>query len=89
MLGFKKLLGFSPCIFRGCGLFSANSWGLVPFSRPMTTVVGCPILVPQCLGPTEEQVDHSHMLYVKALEQLFDEHKESCGVPASTRPTFI
>ncbi|TKC48808.1 hypothetical protein EI555_019629, partial [Monodon monoceros] len=89
MLGFKKLLGFSPCIFWGCGLFSADSWGLGPFSRPMTTVVGCPIPVPQCLGPTEEQVDHSHMLYVKALEQLFDEHKESCSVPASTRPTFI
>nr|ALF07107.1 monoacylglycerol O-acyltransferase 3 [Neophocaena phocaenoides] len=89
MLGFKKLLGFSPCIFWGCGLFSADSWGLGPFSRPMTTVVGCPIPVPQCLGPTEEQVDHSHVLYVKALEQLFDEHKESCSVPASTRPTFI
>ncbi|XP_057606880.1 2-acylglycerol O-acyltransferase 3 [Hippopotamus amphibius kiboko] len=39
---FKKLLGFAPCIFWGRGLFSANSWGLVPFARPITTVGECP-----------------------------------------------
>ena len=27
---FKKLVGISPCIFWGRGLFSAKSWGLVP-----------------------------------------------------------
>ncbi|ELW56463.1 2-acylglycerol O-acyltransferase 3 [Tupaia chinensis] len=86
---FKKLVGFSPCIFWGRGLFSANSWGLLPFSVPITTVVGRPIPVPQCLDPTQEEVDHYHTLYMRALEQLFEEHKESCGVPASTCLTFI
>lgn len=114
---FKKLIGFAPCIFRGRSLFSANSWGLLPFPVPITTVgecpspgkkaavscagteplaspvsplpaVGHPIPVPQCLYPTEEEVDHYHVLYMKALEQLFEEHKESCGVPASTHLTF-
>ncbi|KAB0352023.1 hypothetical protein FD754_016880 [Muntiacus muntjak] len=85
----KKVVGISPCVFWGRGLFSAKSWGLVPLARPITTVVGRPILVPQCRQPTEEQVDHYHMLYMKALEQLFEEHKESCGPPASTRLTFI
>uniref|UniRef100_A0A452E2N4 Acyltransferase n=1 Tax=Capra hircus TaxID=9925 RepID=A0A452E2N4_CAPHI len=85
----KKLLSCSPCIFWGRGLFSAKSWGLLPLARPITTVVGRPILVPQCPQPTEEQVDHYHRLYMKALEQLFEEHKESCGLPASTRLTFI
>uniref|UniRef100_M3YWQ7 Acyltransferase n=2 Tax=Mustela putorius furo TaxID=9669 RepID=M3YWQ7_MUSPF len=86
---FKRIMGFSPCIFWGQGLFSANSWGLLPFARPITTVVGRPIPVPQRLDPTEEEVDHYHMLFMEALEQLFEDHKESCGVPASTHLTFI
>ena len=116
---FKKLVGISPCIFWGRGLFSAKSWGLMPLARPITTVgecpcpgkkdnvscigsrgpspdlcppvpaVGRPIPVPQCPQRTEEQVDHYHTLYMKALEQLFEEHKESCGLPASTHLTFI
>ncbi|XP_054445135.1 2-acylglycerol O-acyltransferase 3 [Pteronotus mesoamericanus] len=86
---FKKIMGFSPCIFWGRGLFSANSWGLLPFPVPITTVVGRPIPVPQRFHPTEEEVDHYHELYMKALQQLFEEHKESCGVPASTHLTII
>lgn len=34
----KKYLGFAPCIFWGRSLFSANSWGLLPFPAPITTV---------------------------------------------------
>ena len=116
---FKKLVGISPCIFWGRGLFSAKSWGLMPLARPITTVgkcpcpgkkasmnyvgnqgpspdlcppvpaVGRPIPVPQCPQPTEEQVDHYHTLYMKVLEQLLEEHKERCGLPASTHLTFI
>ena len=37
-VAFKKLTSYSPCIFWGRGLFSANSWGLLPFARPITTV---------------------------------------------------
>ncbi|XP_075384258.1 2-acylglycerol O-acyltransferase 3-like [Tenrec ecaudatus] len=86
---FKKLVGFAPCIFFGQSLFSAKSWGLMPFPRPITTVVGHPINVPQVLHPTEEDVDHYHTLYLKALDRLFEEHKESCGVPADAHLTFL
>ncbi|XP_069920804.1 2-acylglycerol O-acyltransferase 3-like [Oryctolagus cuniculus] len=85
----KKFAGFSPCIFWGRGLFSPNSWGLLPLPVPITTVVGGPIPVPQCSSPSQEQVDHYHRLYMDALERLFEEHKEACGVPASTRLTFL
>ncbi|XP_029805230.1 2-acylglycerol O-acyltransferase 3 [Suricata suricatta] len=88
-VAFKRVTGYSPCIFWGRGLFSANSWGLVPFARPITTVVGRPIPVPQSLHPSEEEVDHYHALYMQALEKLFEEHKESCGVPASTHLTIM
>ena len=35
---FQKHIGFAPCIFHGRGLFSSNSWGLLPYSKPITTV---------------------------------------------------
>ncbi|XP_075384264.1 2-acylglycerol O-acyltransferase 3-like [Tenrec ecaudatus] len=85
----KKLVGFAPCIFFGQSLFSATSWGLMPFPRPITTVVGRPIDVPQVFHPTKEDVDHYHTLYLKALDRLFEEHKESCSVPADAHLTFL
>ncbi|XP_075384260.1 2-acylglycerol O-acyltransferase 3-like [Tenrec ecaudatus] len=85
----QKLVGFAPCIFFGQSLFSDKSWGLMPFRRVITTVVGRPIDVPQVLHPTEEDVDHYHTLYLKALDRLFEEHKGSCGVPADAHLTFL
>ncbi|XP_004587246.1 2-acylglycerol O-acyltransferase 3-like [Ochotona princeps] len=85
---YKKITGLPLCICWGRSIFSRNFWGLLPFPKPMTTVVGAPIPVPQLSVPTVEQVDHYHRLYMEALERLFEEHKESCGVPASTHLTF-
>ncbi|KAM9208937.1 LOW QUALITY PROTEIN: 2-acylglycerol O-acyltransferase 3-like [Dugong dugon] len=87
-MSFKKLIAFAPCIFAGCSLFLADSWGLLPFVMPITTVVGRPIQVPS-LNPTGEEGDHYHVLYIKTLEQLFEEHRESYGVLASTHLTFL
>ncbi|XP_060137967.1 2-acylglycerol O-acyltransferase 3 [Zootoca vivipara] len=82
-LGFKQLLGFAPCLFSGRGLFSSRSWGLLPMAAPITVVVGKPIPVPLRPRPTEDEVNSFHALYVEALKQLFDAHKESCGLPSS------
>ena len=60
-----------------------------PDLSPPVPAVGRPIPVPQCRQLTEEQVDHYHMLYTNALEQPFEERKESCGRPASTRSTSV
>lgn len=35
---FQKILGFAPCLFHGRGLFFGNSWGIVPYSKPITTI---------------------------------------------------
>lgn len=35
---FQKHIGFAPCIFHGRGLFSSTTWGLLPYSKPITTV---------------------------------------------------
>ncbi|KAG9338992.1 hypothetical protein JZ751_024390 [Albula glossodonta] len=71
---FKRVMGFAPCLFIG------QSWGLVPYKTPITTVVGRPISVPQFSSPPEEMVDHYHSLYMEALTQLFHAHKTRCGL---------
>ncbi|KAF4015867.1 hypothetical protein G4228_006985 [Cervus hanglu yarkandensis] len=76
-------------------LFTSLWWLSVPYlvwlflDQDTPCHVGRPIPVPQCQQPTEAQVDHYHVFYMKALEQLFEERKESCGRPAYTRRTSI
>ncbi|KAA0717267.1 Diacylglycerol O-acyltransferase 2 [Triplophysa tibetana] len=71
---FKQVMGFAPCLFTG------GRWLLLPYRRPVTTVVGHPITVPWVHHPTQEQVDHYHKLYMEALSELFHTHKMSCGL---------
>ena len=34
----QKIVGFAPCLFHGCSFFSADTWGIVPYCKPITTV---------------------------------------------------
>lgn len=34
----QKIIGFAPCLFHGCGLFFGDSWGVVPYCKPITTI---------------------------------------------------
>lgn len=80
---FQKYIGFAPCVFHGCGFFSAESWGLVPYSNPITTVVGEPITVPKMEQPSQKDVDLYHSMYLTSLEKLFDKYKTKFGLPES------
>ncbi|XDB64583.1 hypothetical protein AB1E18_017892 [Capra hircus] len=59
-------------IFRKDSINCVCSRGPSPTCAPVPAA-GRPIPVPHCPQPTEEQVDHYHRLYMKALEQLFEE----------------
>ncbi|XP_051900532.1 diacylglycerol O-acyltransferase 2-like [Pristis pectinata] len=85
---FQKLVGFAPCLFRGQGLLFSRSWGLLPFARPLTTVVGEPIAVKRTANPSQEEVDRYHVLYQEALLRLFDKHKVRCGLSEGTKLTI-
>ncbi|NWS50657.1 DGAT2 acyltransferase, partial [Probosciger aterrimus] len=78
---FQKHIGFAPCIFHGRGLFSSNTWGLLPYSKPITTVVGEPITIPKICNPTQKEVDFYHSMYVDSLIKLFDKYKSKFGLP--------
>lgn len=51
--------------------------------------VGRPITVPQVNSPSQEQVDYYQSLYMKALSELFHEHKTSCGLADTHELRFI
>ncbi|RXM93431.1 Diacylglycerol O-acyltransferase 2 [Acipenser ruthenus] len=77
---FQKLMGFAPCFFHGCGIFSTNSWGMVPYSKDINTVVGEPITVPKIESPSQDEVDLYHDMYVQSLLKLFDRYKVKFGL---------
>ncbi|XP_077197346.1 diacylglycerol O-acyltransferase 2 isoform X1 [Paroedura picta] len=77
---FQKYVGFAPCFFLGRSLFSSNTWGLLPFSKPINTVVGEPITVPKMENPSQMEVDFYHSLYTSSLRKLFDKHKTKFGL---------
>ncbi|MBN3294411.1 DGAT2 acyltransferase, partial [Polypterus senegalus] len=77
---FQKIMGFAPCLFHGCGMFSANTWGIVPYSMSINTVVGEPITVPKIENPTQEEIDQYHDLYIHSLIKLFEKYKTKFGL---------
>nr|XP_035942644.1 diacylglycerol O-acyltransferase 2-like protein 6 isoform X2 [Halichoerus grypus] len=85
---FKKILRLNICIFHGRGL-TRESWGFLPFNRPITTVVGEPLPIPKIKRPDKTTVDKYHALYIDALRKLFDQHKVQYGLPESQELTII
>lgn len=76
----KKMSGISPIVFYGRGAFN-YAFGFLPFRRPIVTVVGNPIEVPQYQGADvyrdeagKRLTDEYHAKYVKALSKLFEEN---------------
>lgn len=83
----QKIMGISLPLFHGRGVFQ-YSFGLIPFRRPIYTVVGKPIEVQKILNPSQEQVDKLHELYIKELCSLFEAHKLKYNVPADQHLEF-
>ncbi|NXK52281.1 DGAT2 acyltransferase, partial [Chauna torquata] len=77
---FQKMMGFAPCVFYGRGLTSVRSRGFLPYARPITTVVGEPVMVPKIEDPSHEMVDMYHEMYVRSLLKLFNENKTKYGL---------
>ncbi|NWH61908.1 DGAT2 acyltransferase, partial [Geococcyx californianus] len=77
---FQKMMGFAPCVFYGRGLTSIRSLGFLPYARPITTVVGEPVMVPKIEEPSSETVDMYHEMYIRSLLKLFNENKTKYGL---------
>lgn len=77
-MAFTKLVGFSPPLFHGRGVFQ-YSYGFLPYRRPLATIIGAPIAVQKNADPSEAELREVHGRYVEALRQLFESHKKQYG----------
>ncbi|XP_019388618.1 PREDICTED: 2-acylglycerol O-acyltransferase 1 [Crocodylus porosus] len=76
----QKVMGFALPLFHARGIFQ-YSFGLMPYRKPVHTVVGSPIAVKQSLNPTAEEIEQLHQTYLQELKTLFEEHKGKYGIP--------
>ncbi|KAH7724443.1 Protein DGTR-1 [Aphelenchoides avenae] len=84
----KKVFGFCPPLMMGRSLISARLLGLLPHRKPITTVVGAPIVVDRVVEPTPQQIEDLHTRYCSALVLLFEEHKQKYGVAEDNHLTI-
>lgn len=76
----QKIMGFAMPLFHGRGIFQ-YSFGMMPYRKPIHTVVGNPIAVKQNLSPTLEDINELHQKYLQELQNLFETNKEKYGIP--------
>ncbi|KAK3771100.1 hypothetical protein RRG08_034118 [Elysia crispata] len=81
------ILGFSPPMFYGRGFFN-YTFGLLPYQKPVYTVVGSALDVVKAEDPSQEQIDFLHNKYCQALIDLFETHKLKYGLRESDHLTF-
>ncbi|XP_038563346.1 2-acylglycerol O-acyltransferase 2 isoform X1 [Micropterus salmoides] len=84
----QSIMGISLPLFHGRGIFQ-YSFGLIPYRKPINTVVGQPIRVERNEKPTAEELDALHQLYMDELSNLFEEHKGNYGVDKDTHLNFV
>uniref|UniRef100_H2ZXY3 Acyltransferase n=1 Tax=Latimeria chalumnae TaxID=7897 RepID=H2ZXY3_LATCH len=84
----QSVLGVAFPLAHARGVFQ-YSFGLLPFRKPIFTVVGKPIPIVQNLNPSKEEIEQLHKTYVEQLTKLFEEHKVEYGIAEDKHLTFI
>ncbi|XP_072257966.1 2-acylglycerol O-acyltransferase 2 [Pyxicephalus adspersus] len=84
----QKIMGVALPLFHARGIFQ-YSFGLIPYRKPIHTIVGKPIKVTENQSPSDEEVDMLHKLYMEKLSELFEEHKTQYNVPADKHLSFV
>ncbi|NXQ81304.1 MOGT2 acyltransferase, partial [Nyctibius grandis] len=84
----QQIMGVSLPLFHARGIFQ-YTFGLVPYRRPICTVVGKPIPVQKKHRPSKEEIDQVHQKYLNELYKLFEEHKAKYNIPEDRHLEFI
>nr|XP_014286003.1 diacylglycerol O-acyltransferase 1 [Halyomorpha halys] len=71
---FRKVTGVAPTLASGRGFFQ-SIFGILPFKRPLYTVVGKPISVEKKENPTTEEITALHTTFTEELVNLFEKYK--------------
>ncbi|KAJ0006620.1 hypothetical protein NQD34_013893 [Periophthalmus magnuspinnatus] len=74
----QSIMGLALPLFHARGVFQ-YSFGLMPYRKPIHTIVGGPIVVKPKPSPTNEDIESLHELYLQNLTDLFETHKTEYG----------
>ncbi|XP_062372757.1 2-acylglycerol O-acyltransferase 2-A [Sardina pilchardus] len=84
----QRIMGVALPLFHARGVFQ-YSFGLLPYRKPIHTIVGRPIPVVQTPSPSKEDIDILHKLYIEELTQVFEENKTNYGIAEDKHLKFI
>lgn len=70
--------GFKHPIYYGRSLISENYMGLLPYKRPITVVMGDPMIVNRVENPSQEEIDKLHEQYLKQLMSVYEDNSDLC-----------
>ncbi|XP_048389082.2 2-acylglycerol O-acyltransferase 2 [Stegostoma tigrinum] len=84
----QKVMGISLPLFHARGVFQ-YCFGLMPYRKPIHTVVGKPIDLEKKENPTQQEIDETHQKYIEELIKLFEEHKAKYKLAEDNHLTFI
>ncbi|XP_012673098.1 2-acylglycerol O-acyltransferase 1 [Clupea harengus] len=84
----QRILGVALPLFHARGVFQ-YSFGVLPYRKPISTIVGRPIPVVQTPSPSNEDIENLHKLYIEGLTQVFEENKANYGVAEDKHLKFI
>nr|XP_033805015.1 2-acylglycerol O-acyltransferase 2 isoform X2 [Geotrypetes seraphini] len=84
----RKIMGIALPLFHARGIIQYN-FGLLPYRRPISTIVGKPIKVEQNSNPAQGEIDRLHKVYIEELCNLFEAHKTRYNIPADRHLEFI
>lgn len=73
-----QIFKFKHPIYYGESLFSNKRKGLMPYKKPITVVMGNPIQIEKNERPSQEQIDSTHAIYLKNLQELYDNNRDLC-----------
>lgn len=77
----KKCYGLASPVAMGRGVFNTTCPDpfMIPFRKPVTTVVGRPLVLPRIAEPLTSDVDYWHAKYIEALKDLFEQTSPKYG----------
>lgn len=84
----QRIMGVALPLFHARGVFQ-YSFGLLPYRKPIHTVVGRPIRVDLNPSPSKDDIESLHRRYIEGLNQLFEENKEKYSINKDKHLKFI
>ncbi|XP_037324420.1 2-acylglycerol O-acyltransferase 2 [Pungitius pungitius] len=84
----QGIMGISLPLFHARGIFQ-YSFGLMPYRKSISTVVGRPIKVERNTKPSAKELNALHQRYMDELSSLFEEHKGNYGVDKDVHLNFV